>query len=502
MRVDRLIVGGDAGDAERCDVDALVADTGEGVGHVDQPHVRCAQHHRRMGVDRGGDAEPPRHVGDGLEPHRLPQLRRDRVERIGEGGAQRDLARIAARIVARRPAVDRHRLVDLPVLWRAPGFQRGEIDEQLERRSRLALRLGGAVVDRADVIGPAHHRAHRAVAVDRHQRALCALGHVGADRGIRLALHRGVQRGPHLQRLDRLVDQQVQLRQRPVGEIAHAVLPRGGGELHLARIGAGGLRLRDEAVAHHLLQHDACPPLGGIGVGGRGIIGRRLDQPGDHRRLGQAQPVGTMAEEFPAGRVDAVCAPAIIDLVQIQLEDLVLVELALQREREDPFAKLAPEFLLIVQEDVARQLLRDGRPALHPAAAFDADHHRSRYADRVDAQVAAEPPVLDRDRRVAHHRGDAIIRQPFTIARPQRHQHRSVGGMNADHLPVGGGFEAFETGQLRSRDEHGGRQRPQPQHRQERGYLDRQHQPAAPCRRGGGTGCGGTGAGHVVALGG
>ena len=45
--------------------------------------------------------------------------------------------------------------------------------------------------------------------------------------------------------------------------------------------------------------------------------------------------VGAMAEEAARRGVDAVGAAAEIDAVEIELEDLVLAELALERERQD-----------------------------------------------------------------------------------------------------------------------------------------------------------------------
>ena len=98
-----------------------------------------------------------------------------------------------------------------------------------------------------------------------------------------------------------------------------------------------------------------------LDVGGRRIIGRRLDQAGDDRRLAEAQMVGAMAEEVPRGGVDAVGAAAEIDAVEIELEDLVLGEFALERERQDRFLDLAAEAAVVGQEDVARELLGDGR---------------------------------------------------------------------------------------------------------------------------------------------
>ena len=67
------------------------------------------------------------------------------IARPGEGLAQRDLPAIDAVAVDRRPAVDGDRLVLDHAVGRPAGAQRGEIDEQLERRARLAARLGRAV---------------------------------------------------------------------------------------------------------------------------------------------------------------------------------------------------------------------------------------------------------------------------------------------------------------------------------------------------------------------
>ena len=82
--------------------------------------------------------------------------------------------------------------------------------------------------------------------------------------------------------------------------------------------------------------------------------------------------VGAMAEEAPRGGVDAIGAAAEIDAVEIELEDLVLGEFALERERQHAFLDLAAEGAAVGQEDVARELLGDGRSALAPMAGVDA----------------------------------------------------------------------------------------------------------------------------------
>ena len=78
--------------------------------------------------------------------------------------------------------------------------------------------------------------------------------------------------------------------------------------------------------------------------------------------------VGAVPEEEPRGAVDAVGAAAEIDAVQVELEDLVLGEAPFEREGEDPFADLAAEAAVVGEEDVAGELLGDGRAALPPAS--------------------------------------------------------------------------------------------------------------------------------------
>src|SRR3546814_13616262 len=91
---------------------------------------------------------------------------------------------------------------------------------------------------------------------------------------------------------------------------------------------------------------------------------RRLDQPGDHRRLAEAQLLRRMAEELARPRVDAIGAAAVIDLVHIQLEALVLREFALERERQDRPMGLALNTAFVRQEDSALDLPGDRRAAL------------------------------------------------------------------------------------------------------------------------------------------
>ena len=144
--------------------------------------------------------------------------------------------------------------------------------------------------------------------------------------------------------------------------------------------------------------------------------------------------IGAMAEEIPRRGVDSVGAAAEIDAVEIKLEDLVLAELAFEREREDRFLDLADEAAVVGQEDVARELLGDRRGRADLVALDDRRAERAGDADRIDADVAAEAPVLGRDHRRAHLRRDLVVGQPAAEARAHRHQHLAVGGADADHL--------------------------------------------------------------------
>src|SRR3546814_16411651 len=83
---------------------------------------------------------------------------------------------------------------------------------------------------------------------------------------------------------------------------------------------------------------------------------------------------------------------------------------------------------------MAGELLGDGRSALYPAAAVDADLERASDADRVDAGVRPKAPVLDRDHRLAHDRRNLVEAQPFAEARAQRDDDGAVIGPPADHL--------------------------------------------------------------------
>jgi len=65
---------------------------------------------------------------------------------------------------------------------------------------------------------------------------LRTFGRVGLDRGGRSALHSDVECGPNLNRFIGFGQDDIELRQHPIGEIAHRILPRLLFQLHRADI--------------------------------------------------------------------------------------------------------------------------------------------------------------------------------------------------------------------------------------------------------------------------
>ncbi len=104
------------------------------------------------------------------------------VDRKSEGVAHPDRPDVTAVVVARGPAVHRDRRVLDDRIGMIAGLERRHVDEQFERRARLAIGLGRAIVDRILIVAPADHRAHRAVAIEADQGALRAARGIGVDR--------------------------------------------------------------------------------------------------------------------------------------------------------------------------------------------------------------------------------------------------------------------------------------------------------------------------------
>src|SRR4051794_9297576 len=112
--------------------------------------------------------------------------------------------------------------------------------------------------------------------------------------------------------------------------------------------------------------------------------------------------IRAMAEEFARRGVDPIGSAAKVDSIEIELEDLVLTEFTLERERENPLLDLAREAPVVGQEDVSGKLLRDRRRGPDAVAFGGGGGERPADADRVDSDMASKAPVLGRNHCGAH----------------------------------------------------------------------------------------------------
>ena len=146
-----------------------------------------------------------------------------------------------------------------------------------------------------------------------------------------------------------------------------------------------------------LLEDDVGPGAGRREIVRRRELRRGLEEAGEHRRLGEGDVAYRLAEIELRGRLDAEGAAAHIGAVEVELEDLVLGELALQPEREVCFLDLALERPLARQEEVLGELLGDRGAALHDAARLGIACDGAEGADDVDAEMVVEAAILGRE---------------------------------------------------------------------------------------------------------
>src|SRR3972149_3219095 len=109
--------------------------------------------------------------------------------------------------------------------------------------------------------------------------------------------------------------------------------------------------------------------------------------------------------EVAAGRsLAAVRAAAEVDVIEIQLENFVLRELALDLARDADLERLSLQRALCagqpIPPHVARELHGDGAETLRNAARLDVCHERSEHAAVIDAAVLVKTLVFHRHKRL------------------------------------------------------------------------------------------------------
>ena len=142
------------------------------------------------------------------------------------------------------------------------------------------------------------------------------------------------------------------------------------------------------------------------------------------------QVLGLLLEVGAGGGVDPVGAPAEVHRVHVELEDLVLGELALQLDRDHGLLELAEQGPVAADagEGVLDVLLGDGRAALGDPAAQQVGRARPGQPAPGDRPVLVEVAVLGGQHRPAGVLGDLVQRDHPAVL---------LGREGADLLPAG-----------------------------------------------------------------
>ena len=204
----------------------------------------------------------------------------------------------------------------------------------------------------------------------------------------------------------------------PVGEITARTFLRGLGEN--GGVGPRGLAfgVGQEALLVHQLDDGVGAVLAALEVVGRRVIGRRGQEPGEHRRLRRVHIGGGDAEIALGGGLEAARARPEIGAVEVDRQDVVLGIFELHRQRIGHFLDLAlhpagAAVVLVIglglpalgivfdaKAEELGHLLREGRAAIareRTAPGGEIDAHRRGDAARAYAEMAVEALVLGGD---------------------------------------------------------------------------------------------------------
>ena len=231
------------------------------------------------------------------------------------------------------------------------------------------------------------------------------------------------------------------------GEEIGAAVARG----HAERLGfrLRAVALGDVAVLHHAVDDPVAALDGRFGAAEGMVVRRPLRQGCEIGGLGDGQLGDGLVEIGERRAGDAVGIEAEEDLVQVELENAVLGIGLFDAEGEDGFLDLAVHGLVGGEQEVLRDLLRDGRRADGAAArteVLQVDHDGAEEARHVDAGMLVEILVFGGKEGSLHAVGDRLDRQvEAAFAGIFGHQ-RAVAGMHArrhrrrvavEHLIIG-----------------------------------------------------------------
>ncbi len=284
----------------------------------------------------------------------------------------------------------------------------------------MPQRVGRAIELARAIVAPADDRAHEAVGLRDHCRSLMRVkgrrvdAQLILDDAFSLELQVRVETGSHDQhaivaelpllgeRLD-LVVGEIEI---PIGTAMFGVIDGGRG-IAPGRI---NLPLGHEAGVDEVAQDVVGPRARRRQIDVRRVLRRRLEQPGEHRRLGQIDVAGGLAEIILRRRLHAERAASHVGAIEIEAEDLFLGQMMFEPEREVRFLDLARDRTLVGQEHILGELLGDRGAPLHDASGVRIDGERAQRPDHVDAEVAEEAPILGGENRLDEMVGQFVER--------------------------------------------------------------------------------------------
>ena len=231
------------------------------------------------------------------------------------------------------------------------------------------------------------------------------------------------------------------------------------------------LLLRDVARLEHAREDEVAAVLAVLVVREGVVVGGRVGDAHEGRRLVQGEVGGALVEVGDRGGFDAVGAVAVEDGVEVHVQDLVLGVRLLHLDGDVGLANLAAQRvleLLVGEDRPAHELLRDRGAAALLAAAEHLAHGGTGDALGVNAVVLVEALVLGVDGALDDVVGDLVERHGATVLQVVRHDLVAVGVVDArglgDEEGVGGGV----VGQVLEPGGHHGPQRERERHAEKR----------------------------------
>ncbi len=173
---------------------------------------------------------------------------------------------------------------------------------------------------------------------------------------------------------------------------------------------------REPALALHQPQHVGPPPQSHFQVAPGVVARRRPRQHRQQRGLARGQLRGRPAEEPPRGGLDAVGPGAVVDAVEVLLQQGLLAQRPLELQRCQHLAQLA-RAVAPVRLQGAGELHGDGRRARAHAPVAHGQPGRPQHRPPVHPAVLEEAMVLARQRRGDGQRVNATQRHPGRPAR-------------------------------------------------------------------------------------